>query len=181
MNGQNGTELLLRNAEIENLKLKAEKDQLHIRLSILGPEDAARAKQIREELRVVGDKMDALQIEMMEHRITLLQRQLPIDRAAVEPLQEAFNLADQENTRAFKARQDAAVALHIAQMKVSCAESNINMYESSIARLRQQLASKGSRAKLASEIATEITDLESRLKSLRVMTPERAINNGSTV
>lgn len=167
-----GTQQLLRAAEVEFCRLRADKEALEIRLSELGASHAVRAKQIREELRAIVARITATQVELMDHHATLLREQLPQYREAVGPLKDAFDQAEREYREAYKNREGAALALHDAQLKVGNAESNVEYYESSAERLRKQLsASQESRARLASEIAGEITGLEGRLRELRTMTP----------
>jgi len=174
-----GIQQQLHAAEIEFCRLKAERESLELCLSEIDSSDVARASQIREELCAVRDRMSAAQIEQMGHRVTLLQAQLPHDREALMPVEAAFEQAERGYRQAYNDREIAAAALHNAKLKVSNAESNIGFYESEIERLHLQLTSnQGNRAKLTSEISSEINGLESRLRQLRTMTPAPIMESG---
>ena len=160
----------LRDAEIAYCKLRAEAAALETRISQLDGNDSALRNQFREDLRTLNNRMKVVQIEQMQHRVALLSEQLPHDRDAIVPLQQAFDDADLHYRQSYDTREKAAVALEQAKLKVGNAECNIGFYQRSIEKLQTELAtSQGNGAKLASEIASELTGLESKLRELRTI------------
>jgi chromosome segregation ATPase len=163
---------LLQQTEVEFCRLRSEREAIEIQIDEPGSKDSFRSERLRAELRSLGERMANTQIEMLEHRITLLLAHLPNDKDAIAPMQHAFDQAHAAYLEAAREREKAGAALHQAQTKVSCAESNISFYERMIQELKQKLASKGSPERSAGEIASELNDIEKRLGRLRTISSQ---------
>lgn len=160
---------LLRGTKTEFCKLRAHREVVEMKLDGIDPKDPFERTRLRAELRSLGEQMANVQIEQLEHRMALLREQLPEDKKAIAPAQSDFDRAHQRYIEAGRDQETAAAALHIAQTKVSCAESNLSFYERTIEELKQKLASKGSPERSAGEIASELSSLEKRLGQLKMI------------